>query len=157
MTSIMPCLWFNNRIDEAVEFYTTTFPEAKLLEEVRHDPNGPRFTAVIELAGHKFFLLNGSGSEPSSNPFTWAVSFMVECSGQDEVDYFWNSFVDNGGKPSMCGWCEDKFGLSWQVVPKQIYETVMGPDPAGARRATDAMMKMGKLIVADLQAAYRGD
>lgn len=156
MTSIMPCLWFDDRIDDAIEFYTTTFKDAKVHQLQRHDPNGPAFTAVIELAGQKFFLLNGSGGEPSRYPFSWAVSFMIECADQAEVDHFWDGFVDNGGKTSMCGWCEDRFGLSWQVVPRQIYDTVMGPDQAGAQRATQAMLGMKKLIVADLQKAYAG-
>ncbi|GLQ08873.1 VOC family protein [Devosia yakushimensis] len=152
MTSIMPCLWFDNRIDEAIEFYTTTFKSAKVHEVTHQDPNGPAFTAVIELEGHKFMLLNG-GPEFK---FTEAVSFMIDCADQAEVDYFWNRFTADGGAESQCGWCKDKFGLSWQVVPKQIYETVMGKDPAGSQRAMQAMLKMGKLVVADLQKAYAG-
>lgn len=152
MTSIMPCLWFDNRIDEAIEFYTTTFKSAKVHEVTHQDPNGPAFTAVIELEGHKFMLLNG-GPEFK---FTEAVSFMIDCADQAEVDYFWNRFTADGGAESQCGWCKDKFGLSWQVVPKQIYETVMGKDPAGSQRAMQAMLKMGKLVVADLQKAYDG-
>lgn len=152
MTSIMPCLWFDNRIDEAIEFYTTTFKSAKVHEVTHQDPKGPAFTAVIELEGHKFMLLNG-GPEFK---FTEAVSFMIDCADQAEVDYFWNRFTADGGAESQCGWCKDKFGLSWQVVPKQIYETVMGKDPAGSQRAMQAMLKMGKLIVADLQKAYDG-
>ena len=156
MTSIMPCLWFDDRLDDAVKFYTETFKDAKVIQLNRQDPNGAAFTAVIELAGQKFFLLNGSGGEPSKFPFYWAVSFMIECADQAEVDHFWNGFVDNGGKASMCGWCADRFGLSWQVVPKQIYSTVMGDDTAGSQRATQAMLKMGKLNVADLEKAYAG-
>ncbi|MNT83702.1 3-demethylubiquinone-9 3-methyltransferase [compost metagenome] len=81
---------------------------------------------------------------------------MLECDGQEEVDYFWNTFVDNGGEESMCGWCKDRFGLSWQVIPKQLFETIGGPDKAGANRAMQAMLQMRKLIVADLQKAYAG-
>ncbi|MDB5613373.1 MAG: hypothetical protein JWQ22_1026 [Devosia sp.] len=157
MTSIMPCLWFDDRIDEAVKFYTETFKDAKVIQLNRQDPNGAAFTATIELAGQKFFLLNGSGGEPSKFPFSWAVSFMIDCADQTEVDHFWNGFVDNGGEASRCGWCKDKFGLSWQVVPKQIYGTVTGPDKEGSARAMQAMMKMGKLIVADLEKAYAGE
>lgn len=152
MTSIMPCLWFDNRIDEAIEFYTTTFKSAKVHEVNRQDPKGPAFTAVIELEGQKFMLLNG-GPEFK---FTEAVSFMIDCADQAEVDYFWNRLTADGGAESQCGWCKDKFGLSWQVVPKQIYETVMGKDPAGSQRAMQAMLKMGKLVVADLEKAYAG-
>ena len=152
MTKIMPCLWFDDRIDDAITFYTRTFKSAKVHEVVRQDPKGPAFTAVIELEGHKFMLLNGG----PQFKFTEAVSFMIDCADQSEVDYFWTAFVDNGGEESMCGWCKDKFGLSWQVVPKQIFETVFGADKAGAKRATDAMLKMHKPDVATLQQAYAG-
>ncbi|WP_316355387.1 VOC family protein [Devosia sp.] len=156
MKKITPCLWFNNSIDEAITFYTETFKDGKVLEVQRQDPDGAAFTATIELAGNRFFLLNGSGADKSRFPFTEAVSFMLECDGQEEVDYFWNTFVDNGGEESMCGWCKDRFGLSWQVIPKQLFETIGGPDKAGANRAMQAMLQMRKLIVADLQKAYAG-
>lgn len=152
MTSIMPCLWFDDRIDEAIEFYTTTFKSAKVHEVTHQDPKGPAFTAVIELAGHKFMLLNGG----PTFKFTEAVSFMIDVDGQEEVDYFWDRLTADGGEESQCGWCKDKFGLSWQVVPNTIYKTVLGTDPAGSQRAMQAMLKMKKLIVADLQKAYAG-
>jgi predicted 3-demethylubiquinone-9 3-methyltransferase (glyoxalase superfamily) len=152
MTSIMPCLWFDDRIDEAIQFYTETFKEAKVLEIQRQAPDAPAFTAVVELAGQKVTLLNGG----PRFPFTEAVSFVIDCDGQDEVDYFWNRFVDNGGEESMCGWCKDRFGLSWQVIPKQLYEALQGSDKAGAERAMQAMLQMRKIIVADLQKAYAG-
>lgn len=157
MNKIMPCLWLDNRIDEAIDFYTSTFKSAKVHDIKRQTPDGPAFTAVIELEGHKFMLLNGSqGGEPTRFPFTEAVSFMIDCADQAEVDYFWNAFVGNGGAESMCGWCKDRFGLSWQVVPKQIFSTVFGADQAGAGRAMQAMLGMKKLIVADLEKAYAG-
>ncbi|RYF30249.1 MAG: VOC family protein, partial [Cytophagaceae bacterium] len=81
---------------------------------------------------------------------------MVQCDGQDEVDYFWDAFVGNGGAESMCGWCKDKFGLSWQIVPKQLFEAIGGPDRAGANRAMQAMLQMRKIDVAALQKAYAG-
>lgn len=156
MNKITPCLWFNNSIDEAITFYTETFKDGKVLEIQRQDPDGAAFTATIELDGNRFFLLNGSGGDKSQFPFTEAVSFMLECDGQEEVDYFWNTFVDNGGQESMCGWCKDRFGLSWQVIPKQLFETIGGPDRAGANRAMQAMLGMKKLVVAELQKAYAG-
>lgn len=156
MSKIMPCLWFNNRIDDAIKFYTSTFPGAKVEQVTHQDPNGPAFTAVLELAGQRFFLLNGSGSGESMFPFSEAVSFMIECADQAEVDHYWNGFVDNGGEESMCGWCKDQFGVSWQVVPVQMYSTTLGPDRAGAQRATQAMLKMHKLDVAALEKAYAG-
>ena len=153
MTKLMPCLWFDDRIDDAIKFYTETFKSSKVHEVVRHGPDKPAFTAVIELDGQKFMLLSGT---PTQFPFTEAVSFVLDCDGQAEVDYFWNKFVGEGGEESMCGWCKDKFGLSWQVVPKQLYETVMGKDQAGSKRATDAMLQMRKIDVAALQKAYAG-
>ena len=150
MTKLMPCLWFDDRIDDAITFYTQTFKSAKVHEVVRHAPDKPAFTAIIELEGQRFMLLNGG----PNFTFTEAVSFMIDCADQAEVDYFWGKLVGDGGEESMCGWCKDKFGLSWQVVPKQIYETVLGKDPAGSNRAMQAMMKMRKLVVADLQKAY---
>ena len=153
MSKIMPCLWFDNRIDEAITFYTETFKSAKVHDIKRQSANGPAFTAVIELEGQKFLLLNGS---PTQFPFTEAVSFSIDCADQAEVDYFWNKFVGEGGEESMCGWCKDRFGLSWQVVPKQIFDTVYGQDPAGANRAMQAMLQMRKLDVAALEKAYAG-
>lgn len=150
MSKIMPCLWFDDRIDEAIAFYTETFRNAAVHEVVRHDPAGPAFTAVIELEGHRFLLLNGG----PMFKFNEAVSFMIDCDGQEEIDYFWNRFTADGGAESMCGWCKDKFGLSWQVVPKQLEALMTGPDRAGAQRVTDALMKMHKIVLADLQAAY---
>jgi len=152
MTRLMPCLWFDDRIDEAIDFYTHTFVGGTVLERVRQSPDSPTFTAVIELAGQKIFLLNGG----PRFPFTEATSIMIECDGQAEVDHFWTTFVDNGGAESMCGWCKDKFGFSWQVVPKQLHETVGGPDREGAQRAMQAMLQMRKLDVAELQKAYAG-
>jgi len=152
MTKLMPCLWFDDRIDEAIEFYTGTFKDAKVIQRNWLTPDSATFTAVIELAGQQILLLNAG----EGHPFTDAISITIECDGQAEVDYYWNRFVDNGGAESMCGWCKDKFGLSWQVVPKQMHGAVMGPDKEGASRAMQAMMKMRKLIVADLEKAYAG-
>jgi predicted 3-demethylubiquinone-9 3-methyltransferase (glyoxalase superfamily) len=152
MTSLMPCLWIDDRIDAAIKFYTETFKNAKVVELMRQAPDQPAFTAVIELEGQKFMLLNGG----PRFPFTEAVSFVVNCDGQDEVDYFWNRLTSDGGEESMCAWCKDKFGLSWQVVPKQLREALGGPDKAGANRAMQAMMQMRKIDVAALQKAYAG-
>ncbi|MFC3703274.1 VOC family protein [Devosia honganensis] len=153
MTSIMPCLWIDDRIDAAIDFYTATFRTARVVEVVRPEPDRPAFTAVIELENQRFMLLNG-GPE---FPFTEAVSFVIDCDGQEEVDYFWNRFVGEGGEESQCGWCKDRFGLSWQVVPRQLTEALAGPDREGADRAMQAMLKMRKIIVADVQKAYAGE
>ncbi|MCS6759526.1 MAG: VOC family protein [Candidatus Devosia euplotis] len=150
MTKLMSCLWFDDRIDDPIAFYTATFKNAHALQVAHHAPDKPAFTAVIELEGHRFMLFNGG----PVFAFTEAVSFVIDCADQAEVDYFWNAFVDGGGQKSQCGWCKDRFGLSWKVVPKQLYDTIAGGNPAGAKRATDATMDMKKLIVADLQKAY---
>ncbi|MBU1305942.1 MAG: VOC family protein [Alphaproteobacteria bacterium] len=152
MSKITPCLWIDDRIDDAIDFYVSTFPQARVLRRVRRDADTPSAIAEIELAGHRFMLLNGG----PQFPFTEAVSFMIDCADQAEVDYFWNALVDNGGSAGRCGWCKDRFGLSWQVVPSALRTTVGGSDPAGAGRATQAMMGMSKLIVADLERAYAG-
>jgi len=152
MTSIKPCLWFDNRIDDAIEFYTTTFKNAKVTNINRSAPDQPAFTAEFELEGQKFMALNGG----PQFKFNEAVSFFVTCADQAEVDYFWNAMTANGGEESQCGWLKDKFGLSWQIIPKQLFETLGGPDAAGRERAMQAMLKMRKLIVADLQKAYAG-
>jgi predicted 3-demethylubiquinone-9 3-methyltransferase (glyoxalase superfamily) len=152
MSKITPCLWIDDRIDDAIDFYVSTFPQARVLRRVRRDAHTPSAIAEVELAGHRFMLLNGG----PQFPFTEAVSFMIDCADQAEVDYFWNALVDNGGSAGRCGWCKDRFGLSWQVVPSALRTTVGGSDPAGAGRATQAMMGMSKLIVADLERAYAG-
>jgi len=152
MTSIMPCLWFDNRIDDAIEFYTTTFKDAKMHELVRQAPDAPTFTAVIELQGQKFLLLNGG----PQYRFNEAVSFVIETDGQEETDYFWNRLTSDGGAESMCSWCKDKFGLSWQVTPKQLTAALAGPDRDGANRAMQAMLQMKKIDIAAIERAYAG-
>ncbi|MET3898585.1 putative 3-demethylubiquinone-9 3-methyltransferase (glyoxalase superfamily) [Devosia sp. UYZn731] len=152
MTSIKPCLWFDNRIDEAIEFYTKTFKNAKVTNVNRSAPGQPAFTAEFELENQKFMALNGG----PQFKFNESVSFFVTCADQAEVDYFWTTMTADGGEESKCGWLKDKFGLSWQIVPKQLFETLGGSDRAGAQRAMQAMMQMRKLIVADLQKAYAG-
>ena len=152
MTTVTPCLWFDDRIDAAIDFYTKTFKTAKVTNIERQNPNGPAFVAEFELEGQKFMALNGG----PQFKFTEAVSFFVTCADQQEVDYFWNALIADGGAESQCGWLRDKFGLSWQIVPQQFRQTVFGKDPAGAQRAMQAMMGMKKLIVADLEKAYAG-
>ncbi|UYO00767.1 MAG: VOC family protein [Devosia sp.] len=152
MSKIMTCLWFDDRIDAAIEFYTSTFRSAKVIELVRHAPDQPAFTAVIELEGHRFMLLNGG----PRFTFTEAVSFVIDCDGQEEVDYFWSRLTSDGGEESMCAWCKDKFGLSWQVVPRQLTAALTGPDRDGANRAIQAMLQMRKIDIAAIEKAYAG-
>ena len=152
MSRIMPCLWFDDRIDEAIEFYTSTFRSAKVHDLVRHAPDKPAFTAVIELEGQKFLLLNGG----PRFTFNESVSFVIETDGQEETDYFWDRLTSDGGEESMCSWCKDKFGLSWQVTPKQLTAALTGPDREGANRAMQAMLQMKKIDIAAIEKAYAG-
>jgi predicted 3-demethylubiquinone-9 3-methyltransferase (glyoxalase superfamily) len=153
---ITPCLWFDGHIDEAADYYARIF-KGRIVSMTRYPANAPMpegtpLTAEVEMLGTTFVLLNGG---PDFR-FSEAVSFMVDCKDQAEVDYYWDSLVADGGEESMCGWLKDKYGLSWQIVPEAIRRTTGGPDRAGAQRAMAAMFKMRKLIVADLEAAYAG-
>jgi predicted 3-demethylubiquinone-9 3-methyltransferase (glyoxalase superfamily) len=147
---ITPCLWFDDRIEEAANYYAKVF-KGKVTNIARY-PDGRVLTAHVDMLGTTFMLLNGG----PQFKFSEAVSFMIDCKDQAETDYYWNSFVNDGGEESQCGWCKDKFGLSWQVIPEALGRTMGGPDKAGAGRAFEAMMKMQKIIVADLEKAYAG-
>jgi predicted 3-demethylubiquinone-9 3-methyltransferase (glyoxalase superfamily) len=145
MTSITPFLWFDNNVPEAVAFYKSVFPNAKV--EVVND-----FMASFELEGQKFNALNGG----PQYRFNEAVSFFISVETQEEVDYFWNRLTADGGKESRCGWLKDKFGLSWQVIPKALGRYLSDPDRQKADRAMQAMLKMQKIIIADLDKAFAG-
>jgi predicted 3-demethylubiquinone-9 3-methyltransferase (glyoxalase superfamily) len=147
---ITPCLWFDDRIEEAANYYAKIF-KGKVTGMSRY-PDGRVLTAHVDMLGLTFMLLNGG----PLFKFTEAVSFSIDCKDQAEVDYYWNSFVGDGGKESQCAWCSDKYGLSWQVVPEVMARCLGGPDKAGAARAMQAMMKMQKIIVADIEKAYAG-
>ncbi len=156
MPKIHPFLWFDAQAEEAAKFYVSLFPNSKILSEQRYGPGGPGpegsvMTVDFELDGQHVTALNGG----SVFHFTEAVSFVIDCDGQAEVDHYWDSLLE-GGAPSQCGWLKDRFGFSWQVVPKQLFDTIGGPDAAGRQRAMAAMMQMTKLDVAALQAAYAG-
>lgn len=153
---ITPCLWFDDRIEDAANYYARIFKgrvtNISRYGEAVPDMAGKVLTAHVEMLGTTFMLLNG-GPEFT---FSEAVSFYVDCEDQAEIDYYWENLVADGGEESMCGWLKDKFGLSWQIVPKSMAHTVGGPDREGAKRAMQAMFKMHKLVIADLEAAYRG-
>jgi len=151
MPKIMPCLWIDDRIEEMVNFYIKTFKDGEI-HKVDHYPDGRIITITFRLRDQEFMALNG-GPEFK---FTEAISFTVDCDGQDEVDHLGNPLTANGGEESQCGWLKDKFGLSWQIVPKQLGEALAGSDRAGAGRAMQAMLQMRKIIVADIQKAYAG-
>ena len=154
---ITPFLWFDHQAEEAMNLYVSVFKDAEVLSVSRYGEAGPGtpgsvMTASFKLNGQEFVALNGG---PLFS-FTEAVSFVIDCVDQAEVDYYWDALTANGGEPGSCGWLKDQFGLSWQVVPKALNELIGGPDPEGAQRAMQAMLQMGKLDVAELQRAYDG-
>ena len=152
MPKIMPCLWIDNRIEEMVDFYVATFKDA----EIHHKtpgPDGGVLTIHFRLKNQEFMALNG-GPEFKFNE---AVSFSVDCDDQAEIDHYWNTLTADGGEESMCGWLKDRYGLSWQIVPKGVMNLVWDRNnPEGAARAQQAMFKMRKLVIADLEKAYAG-
>jgi predicted 3-demethylubiquinone-9 3-methyltransferase (glyoxalase superfamily) len=153
MPSITPSLWFNNNLEEAAEFYTSVFPNSTIESLNRFTEAGPGqpgevVSGTFVLDGTRFFAINGG----PQFPFTEALSFLIRCKDQGEVDHYWNSLVD-GGQESQCGWLKDRFGLSWQVVPERLFELLSDPDPARAAAATKAMLGMRKIVIAELEAA----
>ena len=143
---ISPMLWFDNQAEEAAKFYCSVFKNSKIIH------TNPVVTA-FELEGQQFTALNGG----PQFKFTEAVSFVVDCEKQEEVDYFWNKFTADGGQESMCGWLKDKYGLSWQIVPTILPKLLMDPDRKKANRAMQAMLKMRKIDIANLQKAFEGN
>jgi predicted 3-demethylubiquinone-9 3-methyltransferase (glyoxalase superfamily) len=151
VSRITPFLWFDDNAHEAVEFYLTVFANSERMTAYNPD-DGPPMTISFVLDGQEFVALNG-GPHYKLTP---AVSFVVSCDGQEEVDYYWERLLSGGGEPSQCGWLTDQFGLSWQVVPTALHDYLGGSDPEGAQRAMQAMMGMVKLSVPDLAAAHNG-
>jgi predicted 3-demethylubiquinone-9 3-methyltransferase (glyoxalase superfamily) len=154
MPSIRPNLWFDTEAESAAEFYVSVFPNSRIVDIARYGEAGPREAGMVmlvlfELDGHPFTAINGG----PQFTFDEAVSFEIECADQDEVDYYWKALAD-GGEESMCGWLKDKFGLSWQVIPRALGELAGDPDPAKSQAVMKAMLDMKKIVVADLQAAY---
>ena len=152
MKKITPFLWFDTEAEDAMNFYVSLFKNSKV-NGISRRPDGKAFTVSFELGGQEFMGLN-AGPEFKFNE---AISMYVNCEDQAEVDYFWNALIADGGEESMCGWLKDKFGLSWQIVPKQLGELMGDPDPKKSGRVTQAMLKMQKIIVADLRKAYDGE
>ena len=151
--SIVPNLWFDTEAEEAAAFYTSVFENSRILSVARYTEAGPRpagtvMTVEFELDGRRFVGINGG----TQFKFSEAVSFMVECETQEEIDYFWERLAD-GGEEGPCGWLKDRYGLSWQIVPPVLGELLEDPDPARAARVMKAMLAMGKLDIARLTAA----
>ncbi len=158
MQKIVTNLWFDTEAEEAAQFYTSIFPNSKITAVSHYGEAGPReaglvLTVDFELDGQAFTGLNGG----PDFKFNEAISLLINCEDQEEVDYFWSKFTADGGEEGPCGWCKDKFGLSWQVVPASFVEMVNSDDEAGKNRAMTAMLQMKKLDVAELERAYRGE
>lgn len=151
-TTITPFLWFEHGAQEAAEFYVSVFRSGRVIRGARNpDAGGEQpLTVEFELEGQRFIGLNGG---PHFS-FTPAISFVIDCKDQAEVDYFWDRLTADGGRPSRCGWLQDKYGLSWQVVPEALPRLLGDDDETKADAVMEAMLKMTKLDVAALQAAY---
>ena len=154
MSKITPCLWFEDNIEEAVNFYLSVFPDARITKSSRYGKGGPKpegtmLTVSFELAGRSLMALNGG----PMFKFNEAVSFVVDCEGQEEVDHYWHKLIEGGGSESMCGWLKDRYGLSWQIVPGALMRYMTDKDSTKASRVMQAMLKMKKIVIADLDAA----
>ena len=150
---ITPCLWFDGNAEEAMNFYVSIFENSKIVSVTRQGEAGPGragtvLVGVFQLDGQEFLALNGG----PAYKFTEAISLSVDCETQDEVDDFWAK-LSAGGTPGQCGWLKDKFGLSWQIVPRALPELLQSPDPAKSKRVMEAMLKMTKLDIERLAQA----
>jgi predicted 3-demethylubiquinone-9 3-methyltransferase (glyoxalase superfamily) len=157
-TKISPCLWFDDQAEEAVKLYVSLFKNSRILGTSRYSEEGAMvsgrkvgsvMSVVFELNGQKFMALNGG----PLFKFNEAVSFMVDCKDQDEVDYYWKA-LSKGGQENQCGWLKDKFGLSWQIIPSELGEMMQDEDEERSRRVMEAMLKMKKIDVNILKKAY---
>ena len=153
MQKLTPCLWFDTEGEEAATFYTSVFPNSRIVHVARYGSAGPRpegtvMTVSFELDGQKFLALNG-GPEFT---FTEAISFQVSCETQEEVDAFWGK-LSEGGEEGPCGWLKDRFGLSWQIVPTALPELLSDPDPERSQRVMQAMLNMKKIEIGGLEQA----
>ncbi|MGO9601768.1 MAG: VOC family protein [Isosphaeraceae bacterium] len=154
MQKITPFLWFDHQAEEAASFYASIFPNSRILKVIRYGragpgPAGSAMTVEFELEGQSFVALNGG----SHFKFTEAISFVVNCQTQEEVDDYWEKLCE-GGTPVECGWLKDKFGLSWQIVPTALPKLLSDPDPEKAQRVMKAMLTMKKLDISALEQAY---
>jgi predicted 3-demethylubiquinone-9 3-methyltransferase (glyoxalase superfamily) len=156
MQKITPFLWFDTQAEDAAKFYCSIFENSKITSLTRNGdagpgPKGSVLVCSFELDGHEFTALNGG----PQYKFTEAISFVVSCESQAEVDHYWNILTE-GGEPSRCGWLKDKYGLSWQITPVVLPRMLQDKDPQKAKRVMEAMMPMQKIDIATLERAYRG-
>jgi predicted 3-demethylubiquinone-9 3-methyltransferase (glyoxalase superfamily) len=159
MSKITPCLWFDGQAEEAAKFYVSLLPDSRIDKVMRSPadnpstPAGAVLTVEFTLAGQRFVGLNGG----PQFPFTEAVSFIIDCEDQAEVDRLWDALTRDGGKPVQCGWLKDPYGISWQIVPKVLVKLLTDADRDRAGRAMEAMLGMVKLDIAALKAAFEGE
>jgi predicted 3-demethylubiquinone-9 3-methyltransferase (glyoxalase superfamily) len=156
MSRITPCLWFDTEGEEAAWFYTSVFPNSRIVDVARYGEAGPREAGTVmavrfELDGQEFVALNG-GPEFT---FDEAISFQIDCADQEDVDRYWTT-LSEGGEEGPCGWLKDRFGLSWQVVPARLIELLSDPDTAKAQRAMAAMLEMRRIDIAAVEEAAAG-
>jgi predicted 3-demethylubiquinone-9 3-methyltransferase (glyoxalase superfamily) len=158
MSKISPCLWFVSEAEEAANFYVSLLPNSRIEKVQRNTTDTPGGKAgsvlVVDftLAGQRFLALNGG----MKMEYTHAVSFMIDCADQAEVDRLWDALLADGGKADQCGWLKDRYGVFWQIVPKALMTYIGGSDSAGAQRAMQAMLGMVKLDIEGLKRAYEG-
>ena len=157
MQKITTYLWFDDDAEEAMKFYTSLFKNSKILSTSRYPEGSPGkpgtlMTGSFQLEGQEFMALNGG----PQFPFTEAISLLVNCETQQEVDELWAKLTADGGQESQCGWLKDKFGVSWQIIPKQLGEMIGDKDPVKSKRALDAMLKMRKIDIKALELARDG-
>jgi predicted 3-demethylubiquinone-9 3-methyltransferase (glyoxalase superfamily) len=150
MPTVTPFLWFDSQAEEAMNFYASVFPRSKVVSVNR--AQGRVMSVEFELEGQRFMALNGG----PMYKFTEAVSWLVSCETQAEIDALWTKLTADGGEPGQCGWLKDRYGLSWQVVPKALGQLLGGGDAATSKRVMDAMLQMDKLDVGRLEAAFGG-
>jgi predicted 3-demethylubiquinone-9 3-methyltransferase (glyoxalase superfamily) len=153
MNGVTPCLWFDTDGEDAANFYTSVFPNSKIVHVSRYGSAGPRpegsvMTVEFELDGTRFTALNGG----PDFTFNEAISFQVSCENQDEVDGYWSKLTD-GGEEGPCGWLKDRFGVSWQIVPTRLVELLGDPDKEKAQRVMQAMLQMKKIEIGELERA----
>ncbi len=151
MKKITPFLWFDTQAEEAMNLYTSIFKNSKVLG-VSRGPDGKVQSVNFEIEGQE---ISGFNAGPQFK-FNELISFFVDCKDQAEVDELWNKLTADGGEESQCGWLKDKFGLSWQIVPAALIQYLGDPDPVKAQRVMQAMLKMRKIVIADLDQAYAG-
>ena len=158
MSAITPCLWFDGQAEEAAKLWTSIFPDSRVdrvNQSASDTPSGAKGTVLtveFTLRGQPFVGLNGG---PDFH-FNEAISFVVDCQDQAEVDRYWEALTAGGGEPGPCGWLKDRFGVSWQVVPRRLNELIQSPDSDGAERVMQAMLSMSKIDVAELERAFAG-